>query len=235
MKCCQGWPCRPSGEEFTVHPKLDLKQYPAYTVYLISIYKSYKMFQLLNMKCNICSVHCSFCVLCRPLFGVGNVHNLWRMCHTMCHAWRAKCNQRGKRNTVKFVPPGHTFRDSAPQTISPKDKHFHIKCAPHKIFAPISTLDLNCVWGWFDRELETFKFWKGFSLPHLSLNVIVSDTQAIVFSFSTICWPLHCPECGIVMPWKGRQHCELMPVLTWEKTEHSLICTTSMCNTPWTH
>ena len=141
--------------------------------------------------------HCSFCVLWRALFGVGNVHNLW----TMCHAWRAKCKQRGKRNTVKFVPPGHTFTDSASQTVSLKDTQC-VNVHHTNKFCPISTLYLSCVWGWFDRKLETFKLRKGFFLT-TSIFIIVSDTQAKIFNFSTIiCWPSHWPDYGIVMAWK---------------------------------
>ena len=58
----------------------------------------------------------SLVLICILLYAlcVGNVHNLWTMCcgrnyAWMCHAWCSKCNQRGKRNTVKFVSAGCTF------------------------------------------------------------------------------------------------------------------------------
>ena len=146
--------------------------------------------------------HCSFCVLWRALFGVGNVHNLW----TMCHAWRAKCKQRGKRNTVKFVPPGHTFTDSASQTVSLKDTQC-VNVHHTNKFCPISTLYLSCVWGWFDRKLETFKLRKGFFLT-TSIFIIVSDTQAKIFNFSTIMLTITLARLRYCDGMKGR-HCEL--------------------------
>ena len=174
---------------------------------------------------------------------MGNVHNLWTMCcgrnyAWMCHAWCSKCNQRGKRNTVKFVSAGCTFGVGHYRLWLYEGENIEIICVQLLRSNTASTdfceminnrknIMVNYLWNIYLLSIYVkdhswgISFWPKF---RRNLAFWVDELEEVL----VVPWWLYFEWMNWKM-WMWYHDCCM------QEMQHTLICAPWMCNAPWTH